>query len=186
MNQRLAAGALALLSTALIAAESILAARYGFDPGLILFCLSIYGGLCGLLFSLKGFPERQDRIESVSERRSRAMREGRADSLLKGYDIDEEFLEGASRRSGKPSSAAPAPSSQGGSSWMDAPAPDIESLSISRDRASFDEYIRRNMTEADDFLEGDGRTLPPEPTPEEFSHDPKAVISKLNRKGERL
>lgn len=97
MNERLAAGLFAGLSALLIVAESLLAAVYGFDPGLILFCLSLYAGAAGLVFSLKGISgEGQGRIESVSERRARAKRgEG---GILQGYDVDEEFI-GAGHRS---------------------------------------------------------------------------------------
>jgi len=104
MNERLAAALLAAISAALIGAETILALVYGFDPGLILFCLAIYAGAAGLLFSVKLlFAEGGSGIESVSERRARAKRGGGTGGILEGYDVDEEFLgrgRGA-RQSGK-------------------------------------------------------------------------------------
>jgi len=256
MNERLASGLLAGLSAALIIAEALLAAVYGFQPGLILFCLSIYAGAAGLLFSLRTLLEGGSRgVESVSERRARAMQDRNMGGILKGYDVDEEFI-GHGRGSRKPSSVKASGESRPldedalrsavinyagmagglvrlretlesmddrafgtmarsagitgvtreralamaielaseGEAGKEASAP---TLSISLDRETFDDYIRRGMTEGDgghDGNEGTGAgfsvgldadrlsALPSEP-PTDFSHDPKAIFSKINRAG---
>ena len=254
MNERLASGLLAGLSAALIIAEATLAAIYGFQPGLILFCLSIYAGAAGLLFSLRPLFEGGSRgVESVSERRARAMQDRNMGNILEGYDVDEEFI-GRGRGSRKPSSgkssgearpldeealraavinyaamaggfsrlretlesmddrafgtmarnagitgvtreralAVATELAAGGEAGTDEAAP---TLSISLDRETFDDYIRRGMTEGDHGQDGDEgagfsvgldadrlSALPSEP-PTDFSHDPKAIFSKIHRAG---
>ncbi len=250
MNERLAAGLLAGISVALIGAETALAAFYGFDPGRILFCLALYVGAAGLLFSLKLlFDGGGSRIESVSERRVRAMR-GDAAGRLDGYEIDDEFL-GRGRSDRKPASSGSRPlddealkaavtsyaSMAGGfeklRETLDQVGEDafrsmarkagidgvtkeramsalteliaaegagregegVPTLSISLDRETFDDYIRRCMTDKEtcqDDDEGAGFSIgldaadlssrPSEP-PTDFSHDPKAVFAKINRPG---
>jgi len=251
MNERLAAALFAGISVALIGAETTLAAIYGFDPGLILFCLALYAGAAGLLFSVKLLLDGGgDRIESVSERRARAKRgDG---GILEGYDVDEEFL-GSGMRASKPVPAGGRPiddeslkaaissyagmagglgklretiesmddasfgamvrkigasgvpkeralaaiaelaSAESGGSGRD----EVPPLTISLDRETFDDYIRRCMTDGDTCIdddEGSGEgfsvgldaeglsRLPGEP-PAEFSHKPEAVKAKINRPG---
>jgi len=250
MNERLAAGLLAGISVALIGAETTLVALYGFDTGLILFCLALYAGAAGLLFSLKLLLDGGgSRIESVSDRRARAMR-GDAAARLKGYEVDDEFL-GHGRGGQKPTAsvgrtlddealkeavASYAPMAGGLAKLcetldsidedafrtmsrklgiagvtrdralavvrelMDAgnagnERDEAPSLSISLDRESFDDYIRRSMTDkdtGDDDDKGGGFSVgldaadlssrPSEP-PTDFSHDPKAVFAKIKRPG---
>jgi hypothetical protein len=80
----------------------------------------------------------------------------------------------------------------GGEAGTDEAAP---TLSISLDRETFDDYIRRGMTEGDHGQDGDEgagfsvgldadrlSALPSEP-PTDFSHDPKAIFSKIHRAG---
>jgi hypothetical protein len=67
--------------------------------------------------------------------------------------------------------------------------------SISLDRESFDDYIRRCMTDGDcrSDEENGGFSVdlntsgfsdgPREPSPSEFSHDPRSIMSKLNKTG---
>jgi hypothetical protein len=250
MNERLAAGLLAGISVALIGAETTLAALYGFDPGLVLFCLALYAGAAGLLFSLKLLLDGGgSRIESVSERRVRAMR-GDAGGRLEGYEIDDEFL-GRGRSGTKPTTnvggplddealkdavASYAPMAGGLAKLretldsigdeafrtmarklgiagvtreramavvhelMDAESAgndqdEVPSLSISLDRETFDDYIRRCMTDKETCLDDDegggfsvgldaaGLSSLPSDPPTDFSHDPKAVFAKLNRPG---
>ena len=254
MNERLASGLLAGLSAALIIAEASLATIYGFQPGLILFCLSIYAGAAGLMFSLRTLLEGGSRgVESVSERRARAMQDRNMGDILAGYDVDEEFI-GRGRGSRKPSSdkasdetrpldddelrsavinyaamaggldrlsrtlesmddrafgtmarkagitgvtreralAVAIELAAGGEAGKVEAAP---TLSISLDRETFDDYIRRGMTEGDHGQDGDEgagfsvgldaerlSALPSEP-PTDFSHDPKAIFSKIHRAG---
>lgn len=250
MNERLAAGLFAGISITLIGAEIVLAARYGFDPGLILFCLSLYAGAAGVLFSLRNLfnaDRGSGHVESVSERRARAMRgEGGAD-MLRGYDVDEEFI-GRGHKAGKPSHShermpddetlraavasyaemagglvklretlmsiddaafrtmarsagmagvtreraialvsemitVEASSKQGGE--------EAPSLSISLDRETFDDYIKRCMSERDSDsdeetaggsysvgLDAAGLSRMPGEPPTEFSHKPDAVRAK--------
>ena len=124
MNERLASGLLAGLSAALIIAEAALAALYGFQSGLVLFCLSIYAGAAGLLFSLRTLLDgRESGVESVSERRARAMRDRSMGSILEGYDVDQEFI-GRGRNLSKPSSAR----SAGASGAADSSLLDDEAL----------------------------------------------------------
>ena len=249
MNERLAAGLLAGLSIALIAAESATAALVGFDPGVILFWFALYVGGAGLLFSLKGLSgDGKERIESVSERRARAKRgDG---GILEGYEVDEEFL-GRGLRTQKPSPAAgrriddgelrAAIASSAGMagglaalrgtvSGMDdasfaamvrklgvsgvsreralaaveellaaeaggqAGQP-VPPLRISMDKETFDDYIRRCMTDGETCIDDDGKAgdcfsigldadglsrMPGTP-PATFSHSPEAV--KANRPG---
>jgi hypothetical protein len=250
MNERLAAGLLAGLSATLITAEILLAALYGFEPGLILFCLSLYAGAMGLVFSLKQLLEvRGRRIESVSERRARAMRGEGGSNLFEGYDVDEEFI-GSGRRSAKPTSGSDRPldddalkavitsyaSMAGGLAKLRETIDSIDeaafrqmarsagisgvtraralaavmeliareetpeganagspSLTISLDRETFDDYIRRCMTDKEaaiDDNEGAGFSVgldatglsgsPSEP-PADFSHDPRDVLAKIKR-----
>jgi len=252
MNERLAAGLLAGISVALIGAEVILAALYGFDPGLILFCLALYAGAAGLLLSLKTLLNGGgNSIESVSERRARAMRGEGMGGILKGYDVDEEFL-GRGHKGGKPTHAADqtlddealkavvvsyaemagglaklletldsiddasfrAMARSAGMAGvtrerarvvvMELLAADESgtkedgdrpTLTISLDRETFDDYIRRCMTDKDTGSDEEGgggfsvgldaaglSGLPSEP-PTDFSHDPKAVFAKINRPG---
>jgi len=211
MNERLAAGVLAGISAALIASESLLAALYGFDAGLILFCLALYAGAAGILFSLRILLGERQGIETVSMRRARAMQHEGAGARLEGYGVDEEFLDGGGRRKPKPTaekaSSAGSPgrsfSSPGGSSGGDdelkasnraqASSP---VLNISLDRADFDSYIKRSMSEGEASADGgeggfsigldtagfSGRSAEP---PVDFSHDPKAVFARLKRDGGR-
>lgn len=254
MNERLAAGLFAGLSATLIVAETVLAAINGFDPGLILFCFSLYAGAAGILFSLKTLLDGgQGRIESVSERRARAKRGDGVGGILEGYEVDEEFL-GSGPRARKPASTANRPVDDGElkaaiSSYagmagglarlretleaMDEAAfasmvrkigmsgvsreqalgavkdlasveeagkrggESAPSLTISLDRETFDEYIRRCMTDRDTCLDDDEGAgggfsigldaedlsrLPGEP-PTSFSHTPEAVKAKINRPG---
>ncbi|NTW74640.1 MAG: hypothetical protein HGB29_07225 [Chlorobiaceae bacterium] len=250
MNERLAAGLLAGISVALFSAEILLAALYGFDPGLILFCLSLYIGAAGLLFSLKSLLNGGgSRIESVSQRRARAKRGEGMGGVLEGYDVDEEFL-GRAHRTGKPAPGgdltlddealkaviASYAGMAGGLAKLRETLDSIDeasframarstgmggvtreraieavqalldlgergtcggeatpSLTISLDRETFDDYIRRCMTEKDAGPDEEGgggfsvgldaaglSGLPSEP-PTDFSHDPKAVFAKINR-----
>jgi len=261
MNQRLAAGVLAGLSVTLIAVESIVAVFGGSDPGWMVFFLSIYAGLVGLLFGLRTLGDgRREVIESVSERRARARRDGGMSGISDEYDIDEEFV-GRSRGWHKPVfikppvSAAPGVQAEripddeelksavmayagmvGGIvslretvEAMDEAAfssmarkagirgvnrtralslivellsvesteksSDEPALSLSIDKESFDDYIRRCMSdsetcadeeESSDLSAGLGAggfpSMPSTP-PSDFSHDPKAVMSRLNRQG---
>jgi hypothetical protein len=106
MNQRLAAGVLAGLSVALIAAET-LALFANFDARMMLFFLSLYAGLTGLLFALRTlFEGRREVIESVSDRRARAKQDSIMGQRLDAYEVDEEFL-GRGHRGGKPATSRP-------------------------------------------------------------------------------
>ncbi len=264
MNQRLVAGLLAGLSFGFIVAELLVATLGGFDTGWMVLLLSLFAGLVGLLFGVRTLLEgRREVVESVSERRARAKRDGLAGDLLDDYEIDEEFI-GRGRRnasSSKPassnSSAAPSPAasadqslddaelksaviahadmmgglaglrarieamdeldfysmarkvgmagvsrmralavvtelaSASGGAKNDEPSP----LSLSIDTESFDDYIKRCMSNADTCLDeeegkGDGfsigldaRDLSSRPgtPPTEFSHDPKAVMERFKR-----
>jgi hypothetical protein len=250
MNERMAAGILAGLSVALIGSETILAAIRGFDPGLILFCLSIYAGAVGLLLAMKQLSGGNgSRIESVSERRARAQREGGIGGILEGYGIDDEFL--GTRAARKPhiqhreigddelkaavksyagmvggyerlretlgsidEVAFRAIALRAGFSGVSreralamvmelvtAEAPghagsEEPELKISLDRETFDDYIRRSMTDSGNSIGEEGGDsfsinldaaglsgLPGEP-PGEFSHKPDAVRAKrLSRFG---
>lgn len=250
MNERLAAGLLAAISAALIGAETILALLYGFDPGLILFCLALYAGAAGLLFSMKIlFEEGGGGIESVSERRARAMRSGGTGGILEGYDVDEEFL-GRGRGARKPANgdrpidddtlkaaitsyaamiggfsklletldsideaAFRAMARSAGMAGVtreravamvaELAAADMTgkteggetpSLTISLDRESFDDYIKRSMNEPESGGAGAGGGFSigldaedlsgrPSAPPTDFSHDPKAVFAKIGRPG---
>ncbi|NTU68742.1 MAG: hypothetical protein HGB02_07680 [Chlorobiaceae bacterium] len=248
MNERLAAGLLAGLSAALIVAETATAVLRGFEPGPLLFWLALYAGAAGLLFSLKTLSDGgSGRIESVSERRARAKGSEGAAGILKGYDVDEEFL-GSGRRTSKPAASA-GPTVDDGDlkaaitsyaamagglarlrealESMDEAAfgamvrkigvagvskdralavvaemvaaesgagggEELPSLRISLDRETFDDYIRRCMTDRDTSIDdsegaGDGYSigldadglsrLPGEP-PTSFSHSPEAVKAK--------
>lgn len=249
MNERMAAGLFAGLSALLIVAESLLAAVYGFDPGLILFCLSLYAGAAGVLFSLRGLAgDGQGRVESVSERRARAKRgDG---GILEGYDVDEEFL-GGGLRPGKPAPATGRSVDDGElkaaiTSYaamaggleklreaivsMDEAAfgsmirklgvsgvpkervlaavdglvaaesggqagETVPPLQISLDKETFDDYIRRCMTDGETCIDDDesagggfsvgldaeGLSRMPGAPPTDFSHSPEAV--KANRPG---
>jgi hypothetical protein len=252
MNERQAAGLFAGISVIFIAAEAALGFLSGFDQKLTLFCLSIYVGLAGLLFSLRPFMGERSGIESVSTRRARAMRQEGMSGMLEGYEVDDEFLDDGRRRrgpsaknSGNPASPAPAPergellrdavrshaAMVGGLEKLQAALVSLDeaafgkmarsagfsdvtkeelallvaamiseerpgepALSISLDRADFDDYIRRSMTggesgSADEGagfsigLDGDYAGKVSEP-PLDFSHDPKAVFSKLRKAGE--
>lgn len=258
MNQRTAAGVLAGLSLSLIVSEMLVAVFGGFDPGWMLLFLSLYAGAVGLLFGLRTLADgRREEIESVSERRVRAKREGRVGDLLDPYGIDEEFV---GRRSGwhkpvfvKPPAASAAPGDRpldhealkssvmayaamaGGleslrrtieamdeqafgsmarkagmagvsraqalsvvlelvSEQGKAKKADERPLSLSIDKESFDDYIRRCMSdpescdddEADSLSAGFDDKRSPEPPsmpPTDLSHDPKSVMSRLNRPG---
>jgi hypothetical protein len=208
MNQRTVAGVLAGLSTALIVTELLIALQGGFDPGLMLFALSLFIGLTGLLFALRTLGDsRREVIESVSERRARAKRDAGMSGLLDGYEIDEEFI-GRGRASGKPVSSKPAgsPESAGKESsvqMFEEPSiagghDESPSLSISIDKESFDDYIRRCMSEPgtciDDEesepgyavdLDADDLSARPGTPPTDFSHDPKAIMSRLNQPDEK-
>jgi hypothetical protein len=199
MNQRLAAGVLAGLSVALIAAET-LAALAGLDVRLMLLFLSLYAGIVGLLFALRTLADgRREVIESVSERRARAKRDSRTGALLDAYGIDEEFI-GRGFRERKPVAVShPEPVGKGeavrGSEPEAAPARDASpALSISIDKESFDDYIRRCMSEpgtcSDDDesgagyavdLDADGLSAMPSTPPTDFVHDPKVVMERFNR-----
>lgn len=258
MNQRLAAGLLAGLSVALIAAET-LALLAGLDARTMLLFLSLYAGFVGLLFALRTLSEgRREVVESVSERRARAKREGLVGNLLDDYDVDEEFL-GRGARKHKSSKAAASSASgssrervpddgelkaaigayagmvgglanlretieamddsafssmarkagmdsvsraralsivvelivvEGGAKSGDEPA-----LSLSIDKESFDDYIKRCMSEGENEApggekKGDGFSVgldagdlssQPGTPPTEFSHDPKAVMERFKR-----
>ncbi|HWR01495.1 MAG TPA: hypothetical protein VN371_06490 [Chlorobaculum sp.] len=261
MNERLASGLLAGLSAALIIAEASLAALYGFQPGLVLFCMSIYAGAAGLLFSLRTLMDgRESGVESVSERRARAKQDRSMGSILEGYDVDQEFI-GRGRGVGKPASTKASGASglagggtlddeelksaviayagmaggavrlretlesmsdaafrtvarnagmagvtreralavvtelaAGGEAEKERPVP---TMSFSLDHETFDDYIRRGMSEGDSCPDDDDSVgfsigldaaglsaLPSEP-PTDFSHDPKAIFSKLKRGGDR-
>jgi hypothetical protein len=92
MNQRHAAGVLAGLSLALIAAETF-ALLAGFDAKMMLLFLSLYAGLTGLLFALRTlFEGKREVIESVSDRRARAKQDSIMGQRLDAYEVDEEFL----------------------------------------------------------------------------------------------
>ncbi|NTU53204.1 MAG: hypothetical protein HGA97_05785 [Chlorobiaceae bacterium] len=208
MNQRTVAGILAGLSIALIVAELLVAVIGDFNPGVMLFSLSLYAGLTGLLFALRILADGgREVVESVSERRSRAKRDGGMGALLDAYDVDEEFL-GHGRRVGKPVSSGFSASpdlsakdtSPRGDAEMEAGAElDAASpLSLSIDKESFDDYIRRCMSEPGTCIDEeesepgysvdlDAEELSgmPGTPPTNFSHDPKAVMSRLNRPGEK-
>jgi len=264
MNQRLVAGVLAGLSLAFIAAELLVATLGGFDTGWMLLLLSLYAGLVGLLFGVRTLSEgRREVVESVSERRARAKRDGLVGDLLDDYEIDEEFIGRGKRKfsASKPattqSSASPSSGASGdrplgddelksaitahadmmgglgnlrtrieamddldfysmarkvgmagvsrtralavvtelvsasGGAMRDEASP----LSLSIDKGSFDDYIKRCMNNADTRLDeeesegesfsvgldaGDLSSQPGTP-PTEFSHDPKAVIERFKR-----
>lgn len=110
MNERMAAGLFAGLSGTLIVAELLIAALFGFDPGLTLFCLAIYLGASGLLFSLRILFDGRggSGVESVSERRARAKQDKSMGRILEGYSVDEEFLEHGRRGQGSRAAAEPA------------------------------------------------------------------------------
>jgi hypothetical protein len=259
MNERLTAGVLAGLSLAFIAAELLVAAAGGFDTGWMVLLLSLYAGLVGLLFGLRTLSEgRREEVESVSERRARAKRDGLVGNLLDDYDVDEEFLGRGAR---KPKSAKPSVSLEPSVPMEQAPddeelksavrayarmtgglvslretieamdetafssmarkvgisgvsrtraltlvvelvsveggaPPDASSpLSLSIDKQSFDDYIRRCMSDPDTCVEdeasdsegflvgldaGDLSSQPGTP-PTEFSHDPKAVMERFKQ-----
>ncbi|NTU57393.1 MAG: hypothetical protein HGB00_00510 [Chlorobiaceae bacterium] len=261
MNERLASGLLAGLSGALITAEALLVSIYGFQPGIVLFCLSIYAGAVGFLFSMRTLlDERSGGVESVSERRAKAMQDRGMSSILQGYDVDEEFL-GRGRGGSKPTSAKAAGRSAdagdlppddealksaiiayaGMAGGLEGLRQTLESmddssfrtmarkagiagvtreraiavatglaaggqtehehsrppLELSIDRETFDDYIRRGMNEGDSCPDDDDCVgysigldaaglsgLPSEP-PTDFSHDPKAIFSRINRPGGR-
>jgi len=260
MNQRLAAGLLAGLSVALVAAET-LALLAGLDARTMLLFLSLYAGLVGLLFALRTLSEgRREVVESVSERRVRARRDGLVGNLLDDYEIDEEFLGRGARKSGfKKPSASPASGAPketvpddeelksairayagmvGGlanlretieamddsafssmaskigmsgvtrervlsvivelvSAQGEVKSGDAPSLSLSIDKESFDDYIKRCMSEGEnnaDEKENDGFSVGldagdlssrPGTPPTEFSHDPKAVMERFKRSTEK-
>jgi len=264
MNQRLVAGVLAGLSLAFIVAELLVAAYGGFDTGWMLLLLSLYAGLVGLLFGVRSLSEgRREVVESVSERRARAKRDGLVGDLLDDYEVDEEFLGRGKRKfsSSKPSTSQPSASPSSGASG-DRPLDDDElksaitahadmmgglanlrsrieemddldfysmarkagiagvsrtrvlavvtelvsasggaksnedsPLSLSIDQGSFDDYIKRCMTdpetctdeEANDSegfsvgLDAGDLSSQPGTPPTEFSHDPKAVMERFKR-----
>lgn len=263
MNQRLTAGLLTGLSAAFIVAEILVATIGGFDPGWMVLLLSLYAGLVGLIFGVRTLSEgRREVVESVSERRARAKREGLVGNLLDDYDVDEEFLGRGAR---KHKSAKAAASSASGSSrervpddeelkaairayagmvgglanlretieamddsafssmarkaGMDgvsrahalsivveliaaeggAKSGDEPALSLSIDKESFDDYIKRCMSEGEnealgDEKKGDGFSVgldagdlssQPGTPPTEFSHDPKAVMERFKRSTEK-
>lgn len=202
MNDRLAAGVLAGISAALIVTESLLAVRYGFDAGLVLFCLSLYAGAAGILFSLRILLAERSGIESVSMRRMRAMQHEGAGGRLDGYGVDEEFLDCGGRRKPKPTVEQASFAASPGRPFMDDGGLKASNraqgsspvLNISLDRADFDSYIKRSMSEGEgasgdgeggfsiglDTSGFSGRSAEP---PTDFSHDPKAVFAKLRREG---
>lgn len=264
MNQRLVAGVLAGLSLAFIVAELLVATLGGFDTGWMVLLLSLYAGLVGLLFGVRTLLEgHREVVESVSERRARAKRDGLVGDLLDDYEIDEEFIGRGKRKfsSSKPATSQPSASPSSGASG-DRPLDDEElksaviahadmmgglaglrarieamdeldfysmarkvgmagvsrtralavvtelaaasggaksdepsPLSLSIDTESFDDYIKRCMSNADTCLdeeegEGDGFSIGldasdlssrPGTPPTEFSHDPKAVMERFKR-----
>jgi hypothetical protein len=265
MNERLAAGIFFGLSVGLIVTETVLASVFGLQVAIIMFCFIIYAGLSGVVFSLRFLLQKRGDIESVSTRRARALKEEGMDRILKGYDIDEEFLDRSGRRKGKPVKSAVADSGEidpsgsgisaaatledtitaharmfGGLEQLLAAVMHVDGvsfdrlartagisgvsreeltcvikamaarekshaagnecagseglLSISLDRADFDDYIKRCMTEgenSDDHagagfsldLESGGGARAAEPSPSEFSHDPRSVISRFKKSG---
>ncbi|AAM73108.1 MAG TPA: hypothetical protein DEB17_09280 [Chlorobaculum sp.] len=263
MNQRLTAALLVGISVAFIAAEILVAVFGSFDQGWMVLFLSLYAGFVGLLFGLSTLLEgRREEVESVSERRARARRDGLVGNLLDDYEIDEEFLGRGVR---KPRSKKPSPSSSSGASKERIPDDEelkaavtayagmvggivtlretIESmddsaflsmarkagmggvtrervlalvvemvsaqgptksdespaLSLSIDKESFDDYIKRCMTEPevcidDDATDSEGFSVGldasdlssrPGTPPTEFSHDPKAVMERFKRSTEK-
>lgn len=92
MTERQVAGYLAGLSVSLIAAETVLAIVFGFNPGLVLFLIGMYVGAVGLLYSLRTLLQGTQSVESVSERRARAMQDAAVSRVLKGYEVDDEFI----------------------------------------------------------------------------------------------
>ncbi|RXK84457.1 hypothetical protein EST62_09520 [Chlorobaculum sp. 24CR] len=258
MNQRLAAGLLAGLSVALVAAET-LALLAGLDARTMLLFLSLYAGLVGLLFALRTLSEgRREVVESVSERRARARRDGLVGNLLDDYEIDDEFLGRGVRKpksakaSVSPASSAPAEpllddealksavrayagmaggiaalretieamddsafssmarkAGMGGVTRARALSVVVElvsvesasrsdeapALSLSIDKESFDDYIKRCMSDPDTCvdeeandsegfsvgLDAEGLSAMPSTPPTDFVHDPKAVMNRFNR-----
>jgi hypothetical protein len=264
MNQRLTAGLLVGISIAFIGAELLVAVFGSFDQGWMVLFLSLYAGFVGLLFGLRTLSEgRREEVESVSERRARARRDGLVGNLLDDYEIDEEFLGRGKRKfsSSKPATSQPSASPSSGASG-DRPLDDEElksaviahadmmgglaslrarieamddldfysmarkvgmagvsrtralavvtelvsasggamsdeasPLSLSIDKESFDDYIKRCMSNPDTRVDdeandsgsfsvgldaGDLSSRPGTP-PTEFSHDPKAVIERFKR-----
>lgn len=208
MNQRMTAGILATLSVALIVAELAVAFWGGFDPGVMVLVFSLYVGLTGLLFSLRTLADgHREVVESVSERRARAKRDTVMSGLLDGYDIDDEFI--GRGRSGKSVSSKPSASPEPEeplSPLRDAQNPESSdaagdaspAFSISIDKESFDDYIRRCMSEPGTCIDEeesepgyavdlDAEELSGRPgtPPTDFSHNPKAIMSRLNRPDEK-
>ncbi|HHE32250.1 MAG TPA: hypothetical protein ENL07_06400 [Chlorobaculum parvum] len=194
MNERLTASLLVSISIALIVAELLVAAYGGFDPGWMVLLLSLYAGLVGLLFGVRTLSEgRREVVESVSERRARAKRDGLVGDLLDDYDVDEEFL-GRGHGGRKPTAAKSSVASA--SAEAGEPVRDERSaMSLSIDKGSFDDYIKRCMSDPDTCTDeeannsegfsvgldaGDLSAQPGTP-PTEFSHDPKAVIERFKR-----
>ena len=253
MNQRLAAGVLAGLSIALIAAET-LALYANFDARMMLLFLSLYAGLTGLLFAMRTLLDgRREVIESVSDRRARAKQDSIMGRRLEAYEIDEEFLgrgqrghkAAQSRPSATPAECAPSDEElksavtayagmaggivklretiesmdeaafasmarKAGMSGVTrsralavvvemaatqdaARSDDAPALSVSIDKESFDDYIRRCMVEPDVCvndevgggfsvgLDAEALSAMPSTPPTDFVHDPKAVMERFHR-----
>lgn len=264
MNQRLVAGVLAGLSLTFIVAELLVTTLGGFDIGWIVLLLSLYAGLVGLLFGFRILLEgRREAVESVSERRARAKRDGLVGELLDDYEIDEEFIGRGKRKFSSSKSPVSQPSVSSLSNTPgDKPLDDdqlksaitahvhmmgglanlrsrievmddlefysmtrkagiagvsrsralsvvvellsasggvmsdeVSPLSLSIDKGSFDDYIKRCMSNPDPCIDEEGNesegfsvgldaadlSSQPGTPPTEFSHDPKVVIERFKR-----
>jgi hypothetical protein len=92
MNERFFLKLLLGLFCGLAAAELLAAALFGLKTELILFIFVVAAALCGIVVAAALLGRRADDIESVSMRRSRAMRDDTLKDRFRGYNVDEEFL----------------------------------------------------------------------------------------------
>ncbi len=184
MTERLFLKLLLTLFSSLLAAELLLVLLFGFRLDLIAFAFVIAVALTGIVIVVHLMAQPRPEIDSVSARRAKAKRSDVMRDRLSAYTVDEEFLGGKRFTESPISHQAPSPSS---SSSL------LENHSL--DQESFDDYIRRSMTSSDEdgaAGSGDGFSVDLDEAalprgigrpPDDFSHNPKAMMESLKRAG---
>jgi hypothetical protein len=107
MNDRFFLNILLALFSGLAAAETLAAVIFGMKTELVLFIFVIAIALSGIVAVFRLIAQQRPEIESVSMRRSRAMRDEALQERFREYGVDEEFIPG---KPGKAEGYSPASS----------------------------------------------------------------------------
>ena len=195
MNERLFLKLLLALFSGLIVAELFVVLFFGFRLELLLFWFILAVAFSGILVVIRLLGQQRTEIDSVSSRRAKMKRSDVMRDRLIEYSVDEEFLGAESFTQGKGDQQKP--SSAESVSRRDSEGACGETLSVleswSMERESFDEYIRRSMSGAEEGsecadtlsvdLDGAALSRGIVRPPEDFEHSPKSVMASLKRAG---